>query len=94
MGTRGSDKTMQGRTSGPTKSLPTDARPRNRMLLLQALLSDGPQSRADTPPDTAVYAVSYIEVMAPARAASVAPAVAPPAVPAVIKCCGWASSRI
>ena len=29
------------------KAMPTDARPRNRALLLQALHTDGPQSRAD-----------------------------------------------
>src|SRR3989442_5106304 len=32
----------------------------------------GPQTRADGPPDTAVYAVSYIEVMASARARAIA----------------------
>src|SRR3954468_2625566 len=30
-----------------TKAMPADARPRNRTMLLQALLDDGPQSRAD-----------------------------------------------
>lgn len=35
------------RPSPNTKALPADARPRNRTLLLQALLDEGPQSRAD-----------------------------------------------
>ncbi|MCU1388755.1 MAG: hypothetical protein JWL72_2093 [Ilumatobacteraceae bacterium] len=35
------------RTSAPVKAAPSDARPRNRTLLLQALHSSGPQSRAD-----------------------------------------------
>src|SRR3954449_2640501 len=35
------------RTSAAVKAAPSDARPRNRTLLLQALHSSGPQSRAD-----------------------------------------------
>ena len=35
------------RPSPHTKALPADARPRNRTMLLQALLDEGPQSRAD-----------------------------------------------
>jgi predicted NBD/HSP70 family sugar kinase len=35
------------RSSATAKSAPADARPRNRILLLQALQANGPQSRAD-----------------------------------------------
>src|ERR1700741_2556292 len=35
------------RPSPHTKALPADARPRNRTMLLQALLNQGPTSRAD-----------------------------------------------
>src|SRR5438105_3310895 len=35
------------RGTGTSKSAPADARPRNRILLLQALQANGPQSRAD-----------------------------------------------
>jgi len=35
------------RTTASSKATPADARPRNRILLLQALQADGPQSRAD-----------------------------------------------
>ena len=36
-----------GRSNSHTKALPADARPRNRTMLLQALLDGGPTSRAD-----------------------------------------------
>ena len=36
-----------GRSATSSKAAPADARPRNRTLLLQALHTDGPQSRAD-----------------------------------------------
>jgi predicted NBD/HSP70 family sugar kinase len=35
------------RSSATSKSAPSDARPRNRAMLLQSLQADGPQSRAD-----------------------------------------------
>jgi predicted NBD/HSP70 family sugar kinase len=38
---------QQGSRTFTSKSAPADARPRNRILLLQALQADGPQSRAD-----------------------------------------------
>jgi predicted NBD/HSP70 family sugar kinase len=44
---RGSTRSAGNGSNAHTKALPADARPRNRMMLLQALLSDGPQSRAD-----------------------------------------------
>ncbi len=49
MARRGIDHPGSGlnRTSPHSKAKPADARPRNRTLLLQALLDEGPQSRAD-----------------------------------------------
>src|SRR5829696_2996058 len=48
MGTSDEAVGTRAPTAGRTaKALPGDARPRNRTLLLQALHTDGPQSRAD-----------------------------------------------
>ena len=44
---QGSAEQSSSRASTTAKATPADARPRNRILLLQALQADGPQSRAD-----------------------------------------------
>jgi len=47
MTTQGTGEERIGRSRPTPKATPADARPRNRILLLQALQADGPQSRAD-----------------------------------------------